>query len=127
MSHRLDEVLKVADRVYVLRDGQCVAEAEAGKASPEQLLGQMVGRQISDGHYSEDEQVPYDDSEPVLRAEGVGTGPDCRDVSFELHKGEVLGIAGVIGSGREELCRAIASVIVGGNAITGGPAACTGW
>jgi ribose transport system ATP-binding protein len=93
--------------VYVLRDGQCVAETEAAEASPAQLLSQMVGRQISEDHYGEGEQVPYDPGEPVLRAEGVSTGPECRDVSFDLHKGEVLGIAGVIGSGREELCRAL--------------------
>jgi ribose transport system ATP-binding protein len=107
VSHRLDEVLAVADRVYVLRDGHCVAEAPAKQASQAELLAHMVGRQISDGHYSEEEQVPYDEGEPVLRADGLSAGPECREVSFELHKGEVLGIAGVIGSGREELCRAL--------------------
>lgn len=107
VSHRLDEVLAVADRVYVLRDGHCVAETPTAQASTAYLLAQMVGREISDGHYSEDLQVPYDEGEPALRAEGLSTGPECRDVSFELRKGEVLGIAGVIGSGREDLCRAL--------------------
>ena len=116
VSHRLDEVLQVADRVYVLRDGRCVAEADARTASQAELLRHMVGREIEDGHYGEELQQPFTAGEPVLRAERVSVGSACQDVSFDLHAGEVLGIAGVIGSGREDLCRAL----FGAAPLTGG-------
>jgi len=107
VSHRLDEVLRVADRVYVLRDGKCVAEGQAAGLPPEELLQLMVGRDLGTEYFGIGEQVPYDRATPVLEARSISVGTDCRDVSFTVHKGEVVGIAGVVGSGREDLCRAL--------------------
>lgn len=106
VSHRLDEVLALSDRVYVMRDGQVIAEKLASEASVQELHHLMVGRGRQSEYYRESQQKPYVD-EVVMAAENLTLAGHFRDVSFELHKGEILGIAGVIGSGREELCRTL--------------------
>ena len=101
VSHRLDEVLSVADRVTVLRDGRKVATVEAAGLSESDLIELIVGRPL-DRLFPE--QVEVRDADVVLRADGLAGGP-LQDVSFDLHRGEVLGIAGLLGSGRSELLR----------------------
>jgi ribose transport system ATP-binding protein len=107
VSHRLEEVLEVADRIYVLRDGKCVATGAAAELPPAELFHLMVGREVSSEHYGEVDQSPYQVEVPVLELRDVSVGAACAGVSFVLHKGEVLGIVGVVGSGREALCRAL--------------------
>ena len=106
VSHRLDEVLALSDRVYVLKDGSVVATLPAAEANVTQLHRLMVGRALNAEYYMESDQAPYA-PEIVLQARGLGVVGAYRDVNFELHRGEVLAIAGVIGSGREELVRSI--------------------
>ena len=101
VSHRLDEVLSVADRVTVLRDGKKVATVDAAGLTEADLVELIVGRSI-DRMYPEPTDAPEHDV--VLSARGLCGGP-LTDVSFDLHKGEVLGIAGLLGSGRSELLR----------------------
>jgi len=109
ISHRIDEVLDISDRVYVLRDGQSVAEMAAADASTHRLHELMVGRALHHEYYRETRQgVPQD--EVALEAREVSSAEGFRDVSFTLHKGEILGIAGVIGSGREALARCLAGL-----------------
>jgi ribose transport system ATP-binding protein len=108
VSHRLDEVLELSDRVYVMKDGAVVAELPAAGAELHALHRLMVGRGLQAEYYREPLQRPYREGEIVLRAEGLGRAGAYRDVSFELHASEILGIAGVIGSGREELTRTLA-------------------
>ncbi len=103
ISHRLDEVLALADRITVLRDGETVAETGVSGISKDQLIEWMVGRPL-------DEEFPKRDSliGPVrLKVEGLSRGQAVKDVSFELRAGEVLGIAGLVGSGRTEMARLI--------------------
>ena len=106
VSHRLDEVLAISDRVYVMKDGEVVAEREAASASVEELHALMVGRDLHTGYYREHRQRP-DLGAAVLEARGLSVAGAFADVDLALHAGEVLGIAGVIGSGREELSRSL--------------------
>jgi ribose transport system ATP-binding protein len=106
ISHHLDEIAEIGDTVAVLRDGKFVAEVPASTPEPE-LVRLMVGRDI-------DEQYPRGtgpaaSADEVLRVEGL-TSSVFRDVSFTVHAGEVLGIAGLVGAGRTEVVRAIAGV-----------------
>jgi ribose transport system ATP-binding protein len=107
VSHRLDEVLRVSDRVYVLKDGRCVAERTPGEVDVQELYRLMVGRESTGGYYREDEQRPVDGAEELLGVTGLTRRGCFEDVSFGVRRGEVLGIAGVIGSGREDLCRTL--------------------
>ena len=107
VSHRLDEVLQISDRVYVMKDGQVVGELPAADADVATLHRLMVGRTLQADYYLEPLQGPFQ-NQVVLEADKLCSGKAYRDVSFELHAGEILGIAGVIGSGREELMRTLA-------------------
>src|SRR3954451_6231923 len=119
VSHRLDEVLELSDRVYVMKDGAVVGELPAGGAAVvaaelpaagsdvRTLHRLMVGRGLQAEYYREPLQKPYRD-EVVLSAKGLGRRGAYRNVSFDLHAGEILGIPGVIGSGREDLARTLA-------------------
>jgi ribose transport system ATP-binding protein len=109
VSHRLEEVLELSDRVYVMKDGQVVAEMQPGEADVATLHRLMVGRGVHAQYYREELQEPPAE-EVVLEAEGLGLSGAYANVSFKLHAGEILGIAGVIGSGREELSRTLAGL-----------------
>jgi ribose transport system ATP-binding protein len=106
VSHRLDEVLAISDRIYVMKDGEVVAERTAGATSVPSLHAMMVGRDLDAEYYREARQEPPGD-EVALEACGLGVEGAYRNVSCTLRRGEVLGIAGVIGSGREELTRTL--------------------
>ena len=109
ISHRLDEVMNLSDRIYVMRDGKVVAEIPAGDATVSRLHELMVGRTLRHEYYRESRQgAPRD--EVALEARGITSSEGFRDVSFSLRKGEILGIAGVIGSGREALARCLAGL-----------------
>ena len=115
ISHRLDEVLEVCDRIYVMRDGQVVGEMQAkDDTAPAlkmtELHKLMVGRELHAEYYRENLQQPYSDT-VVMAVEHLNYGPAFREVSFNLHEGEILGIAGVIGSGREELAQCLAGLV----------------
>ena len=107
ISHRLEEVLEIADRVYVMRDGKVVKDLPSKGASVKDLHQLMVGRQLHHEYYREARQaVPADTV--VLSAQGLSRAGAFHDASFSLRAGEVLGIAGVVGSGREDLARCLA-------------------
>ena len=107
ISHRLEEVLEISDRVYVMRDGKVVKDLPSAEATVKDLHQLMVGRQLHHEYYREARQaVPSPDV--VLSCEGLSRAGAFHGVSFALRKGEVLGIAGVVGSGREELARCLA-------------------
>ena len=103
VSHRLDEVMEISDRVYVFKDGKRVGELEKKDVTEDKLYELMVGR-TSTGEYFkiEDQTEPREDV--VLEVEDIGLTGKFKDVSFKLHRGEILGFCGVIGSGKEEVC-----------------------
>jgi ribose transport system ATP-binding protein len=106
VSHRLDEVLALSDRIYVMKDGRVVADLPAAEADVHQLHQLMVGRGRHAEYYRESKQQPYREK-VVLAVENLAVAGAYRGVDFALHEGEILGIAGVIGSGREALCRTL--------------------
>jgi ribose transport system ATP-binding protein len=106
VSHRLDEVLELSDRIYVMKDGRVVGNMQAGATTVPQLHQMMVGRDRHAEYYRESRQNPPQ-AEVVMEAHGLTVEGAYHDVDFALRKGEVLGIAGVVGSGREELTRTL--------------------
>ncbi|RAR73979.1 monosaccharide ABC transporter ATP-binding protein (CUT2 family) [Paracidovorax anthurii] len=101
VSHRLEELRRIADRVAVLRDGALVDARPMAGLSEADLVQRMVGRAVSDL-----EHRPRRTAGPVvMRVDGIGRGTAVQDVSLALHAGEVFGIAGLVGSGRTELLR----------------------
>jgi len=106
VSHRLDEILALSDRIYVMKDGRVVGEMQAGTTTVPRLHQMMVGRDRHAEYYRESrQQAPRE--EIVMQARGLYVKGAYKEVDFVLHKGEVLGIAGVVGSGREELTRTL--------------------
>jgi ribose transport system ATP-binding protein len=103
ISHFLEEVREIADRYTVLRDGKSVDAGHLADVTNERLIAHMVGRTVS-GLYPERTRTSGD---VVLAVEGLSSPPALHDASFELHRGEILGIAGLIGSGRTEMVRAL--------------------
>jgi rhamnose transport system ATP-binding protein len=99
ISHRLDEVLEIADRVTVLRDGRLISSRPRDEATQAQAIRDMVGREVSDFFA----RNPQPLGEVVLRVEGLGREGLFSDVAFELHEGEVLGFAGLVGAGRTDV------------------------
>ena len=106
VSHRLDEILELSDRIYVMKDGRVVGQMQAGSTTVPQLHQMMVGRDRHAEYYRESRQLPPKE-EIVMQARGLSVNGAYREVDFVLRKGEVLGIAGVVGSGREELTRTL--------------------
>ena len=104
ISHRLDEIARIADRVVVLRDGHLVARHDTAQVPVATLLRDMVGRNLE--RLFPETATP--DPRVVLRVDGVTAARGAfRDVSFSVRAGEILGIAGIVGAGRTELVRAI--------------------
>jgi len=105
ISHRLEEIARIADRIVVLRDGRLVATHDSAKVPVNVLLENMVGRNV-DRIFPKIEEPT---GKEVLRVEGLtGANGAFQDVSFSVRAGEILGIAGIVGAGRTELVRGIA-------------------
>lgn len=104
ISHRLEELQEIADRVTVLRDGQYIGTLDIKEATIDRIISMMVGRSI----YETAERKGTDtNAEVVLEVRGLSRGREIRDVSFVLRRGEILGFAGLVGAGRTEVARAI--------------------
>src|SRR5690606_31940920 len=105
ISHRMDELRRLADRVSVLRDGQYIGSLEKSEISIPKIIEMMVGRVIDEGTRpaARDHQA----DPVVLDVDGLSTKALLKDVSFQLHRGEILGFAGLMGAGRTETARAV--------------------
>jgi ribose transport system ATP-binding protein len=107
ISHRLEEVLRIADRVVVLRDGRRVGDMPISKATPEKVIRLMVGRElVADIFHKESVEL----GAPLMEVRGLTGRGSIKDVSFTLHKGEILGFAGLVGAGRTEVARLLFGV-----------------
>lgn len=109
VSHHLEEVLEMTDRIYVFKDGKNVAELITQETNVNEIHRLMVGRELKGEYYRQSKQATPDES-VVLSVKNLAMKSNYEDVSFDLHKGEIIGFAGVLGSGRESVCRAIAGV-----------------
>lgn len=119
ISHRLDELAIIADDIAVLRDGHLVCVDEIKHFTSDQIVSLMVGRDLESSFDLSGRRA----GRPIMKVENFKRGKIIRDTSFTLHSGEVLGISGLVGSGRTELLRAIfgADKIDSGTLQTGDP------
>jgi ribose transport system ATP-binding protein len=103
ISHFLEEVQEICDRYTVLRDGETVGKGEMAEATVAHLIGQMVGRSLDDMY----PRIPHTIGEPVLEVSELSGTLLPRSTSFTLHRGEILGISGLVGAGRTETIRCL--------------------
>jgi ABC-type sugar transport system ATPase subunit len=106
ISHRLEEVFRIADRVVVLRDGRRVGSAPVRETTPDRIIQWMVGRELRDIFRKEKTEI----GEPLLEVRGLTRRGVVEDVSFTLRRGEILGFAGLVGAGRTETARLLFGV-----------------
>ena len=105
ISHRMDEINRISDRVTVMRDGEYVGTVNTADVTKDDIVKMMVGRVIM-GEKKEASNVPAD-APVVLEVRNLNAGKEVKNVSFKLHKGEILGFAGLMGAGRTETARAL--------------------
>ena len=123
ISHALEEALEIADRITVLRDGRHVVTQDAAKLTREDLVRHMVGREVQASHYGRraGQAASGTPREKVLVVENLTMGNIVKNMSFTLYAGEVVGIAGLIGSGRTESAKVVAGALkrnlIGGGTV----------
>ena len=105
ISHRMEEVYDLSDRVTVLRDGKLVSVLEGEQISPAEIIRLMIGRELTEDESHH--RMVRKEGEVVLEVRNLSAEGKLQDVSFKVRKGEVLGFGGLVGSGRTELMRAI--------------------
>ena len=106
VSHRMEEVLRVCDRIYVMKDGRCVAECDARTSTVDALQRLMVGNEMGTD-VTREGSASHAEGTVCLEVRQLGRRDEYADVSFALRNGEVLGVTGAAGSGCEELCRTL--------------------
>ena len=118
ISHRMNELKQITDRITVLRDGEYIGTRNTAEATTDELIAMMVGRQLTN-YYTRDYGNP---SETVLEVRGLSDGKLLKDVSFQLRKGEILGFAGLVGAGRSEVMKCVFGIdpFVKGEILVGG-------
>ncbi|MGF6835906.1 ribose transport system ATP-binding protein [Paenarthrobacter sp. TE4293] len=107
ISHRMDEVYRLADRITILRDGSHLLTEPLTNITREQIVEGIVGKKIEGQLTYQARSHTAHDEAPLLEVRGLNAGHRVRDVSFALQPGEILGLAGLMGSGRTELARAL--------------------
>jgi ribose transport system ATP-binding protein len=112
ITHRLNEVFELSDRITVLRDGQLVKCVDKNSVDDKELVNMMIGRNLHTYFPKREPNI----KEELFRVEHIRSGRAVKDVSFSVHEGEVLGICGLVGAGRTEAVRAI----VGADILDGG-------
>jgi ABC-type sugar transport system ATPase subunit len=104
VSHRMEEIFKLSDRISVLRDGKHVATRTTKETSPGQIVQLMIGRDLAQNSPA---HVGRHLGSELLRVDSWSSAGKFRDIHFELHEGEILGLAGLVGAGRSEVAQAI--------------------
>ena len=105
ISHRMDEIERISDRVTVLRDGKYIGTVNTTETTKEEIVKMMVGRTVSGD--KKEQSTCHSNSPIVLEVKNLNSGDKIKNVSFKLHKGEILGFSGLMGAGRTEVARAI--------------------
>lgn len=106
ISHRMEEIFQIADRITVLRDGERVATEQADDMTMHELVEHIVGKKMEEGFTWHKREVDRSGI-PLMEVHRLEAAPAVEDVSFELYPGEILGVAGLMGSGRTEMVRAL--------------------
>lgn len=106
ISHKLEEVMRISDRVSIMRDGRIITTYDIADVTTDMIVEQMVGRSVSQS-YPKRPTHPGADAPVALEVRNLTRNGVFHDISFQLHKGEILGFAGLVGSGRTEIVRAI--------------------
>lgn len=121
ISHKLEEVMQISDRVSIMRDGRIISTHDIAEVNTDMIVEEMVGRTVSQS-YPQRASKPGEDAEVVLEARNLSREGVFRNISFQLRKGEILGFAGLVGSGRTEIVRAIfgADKLDSGDVLIGG-------
>jgi ribose transport system ATP-binding protein len=111
VTHKLDELYQICDRVTIMRDGRTVAMQPMQSISKLQLVASMLGRELAEvkasGATAFDSSASHAIGSELLKARGIAVGHLVRDASFDVRKGEIIGLAGLLGSGRTETARAV--------------------
>ena len=124
ISHRMDEIRKIADRVTVLRDGAYIGTGKASEVTDEEIIKMMVGRKITST--KKEKSTVKENSPIVLEVKNLNSSEKIKNINFHLHKGEILGFSGLMGAGRTELARAIygadefnsGEILINGKSVT---------
>lgn len=103
ISHKMDEIFRICDRVTVLRNGEVIGTEEIATTNQDKLISMMVGREVGEIY----PKVPAEIGETVFEVQGLTVPGWVEDVSFNLRRGEILGIAGLVGAGRSEMMEAL--------------------
>lgn len=106
ISHRIAEIFEICDRVTILRDGCYINTFNVSEVTPRQIVEGMVGRELNDFYPPKSSES----GEPMLKVSGLRRDGVFQDISFELRRGEILGLSGLVGSGRTEVARAICAI-----------------
>ncbi|MCL5986747.1 MAG: sugar ABC transporter ATP-binding protein [Actinobacteria bacterium] len=102
ISHKLDEVLTIADVITVIRDGSIIGTYEKGDIDSKKLISLITGKEVSEKKY-----IPEEFGNLILEVKGLTKLGNYKDISFKLHSGEILGITGLLGSGKTELAKSL--------------------
>ncbi|MBQ9736310.1 MAG: sugar ABC transporter ATP-binding protein [Clostridia bacterium] len=105
ISHRMDEIKRISDRITVMRDGEYVGTVNTAEVTKDEIIQMMIGRVVYEDPKTHSEVAP--DAPVVLEVKNLSSGRTIRDVSFTLRRGEILGFSGLMGAGRTEVARAI--------------------
>lgn len=105
ISHRMDEIKRISDRITVMRDGEYVGTVNTEEVTKDEIINMMIGRVVYEDPKTHSEVA--DDAEVVLEVKNLCSGRTIKDVSFTLRRGEILGFSGLMGAGRTEVARAI--------------------
>lgn len=103
ISHRMEEIIRIADEVAVMRDGVMVGSLEKQDIEEKKIINMMVGREVNDIFAKEEAMI----SDVVLEVKNLSTEGFLKDINFHVRKGEILGLAGLVGAGRSEVMRAV--------------------
>ncbi len=108
ISHKLSEIIEIGDRVSVLKDGKYVGTKKVSEVSEDDLVTMMVGRQVQKNYQHEDAPETFENEEVIFEVKNLSRKDrKVKDVSFKLHRGEILGFSGLVGSGRSEMMNSI--------------------